>query len=148
MKFADYVVMMADMSFGLSREGLRMTAFHLVDKSGRPHPFRNGMAGLAWLDGFFVCHPKLVLCTAQPLSYSRAVSASREIIQDYFTKLAAMYARLNILSKPMQIFNIDEIGVCIVHKPGKVITEMGRVFGQFRQQKKERIMQGFHYHCL
>ena len=56
---------------------------------------------LAWLDGFFARHPKLILRTAQPLSYSRAVNASRETTQDYFAKLAVMYARFNILSKPM-----------------------------------------------
>ena len=125
-KLSDYIVKMADIGFGLGREDLRMAAFRIADKSGRPHPFHNGMAGVAWLDGFFIRHPKLVLRTAQPLSYSRAVSASHETIQDYFAKLAAMYARLNILSKPMQIFNTDEIGVFVVHKPGKVITEMGR----------------------
>ena len=37
-----------------------------------------------------------------------------------------MYAQLNILNKPMQIFNVDETGISIVHKPGKVITEVGR----------------------
>ena len=26
----------------------------------------------------------------------------------------------------MQIFNVDETGITIVHKPGKVITEVGR----------------------
>ena len=93
---------------------------------GRPHPFNNGIAGQAWLDGFFVRHPKLVLRTPQSLSYARAYGANRETIQDYFAKLAAVCARLNILSKPMQIFNIDEVGVTVVHKPGKVITEMGR----------------------
>ena len=73
MKLAEYVVTMADMGFRLSREDLRMTAFRLVDKSGRPHPFRNGMAGLAWLDGFFVCHPKLVYtshCTTPFVQWS------------------------------------------------------------------------------
>ena len=114
-KLAEYVVMMADMGFGLSREDLQVTAFRIVDQSGRSHPFRNGMAGPAWLNGFFARHPKLVHRTAQPLSYSRAVSASRETIQNYFGKLGAMYARLNILTKPMQIFSIDEVGVSIVH---------------------------------
>ena len=93
---------------------------------GRPHPFNNGIAGQAWLDGFFVRHPKLVLCTPQSLSYARVYGANREAIQDYFAKLTAVCARLNILSKPMQIFNIDEVGVTVVHIPGKVITEMGR----------------------
>lgn len=26
----------------------------------------------------------------------------------------------------MQIFNVDETGISIVHKPGKVVTELGR----------------------
>ena len=125
-KLASYVVKMADMGFGLTREDLQITAFRLVDLSGRCHPFSNGMAGRAWLDGFLARHPTLSLRTTQPLSYSIAVSATRETIDDYFAKLGAIYARLNIPSKAMQIYNVDEVGVSIVHKPGKVITEIGR----------------------
>ena len=33
---------------------------------------------------------------------------------------------MNLLSKPMQIFNIDETGVSVVHKVGKVVAEVGR----------------------
>ena len=66
---------------------------------------------------FFARHPKFVLRTAQPLSYSRAVSASCETIQNYFAKLAAMYARLNILTKPMQILRL----VC------RLYTNQGRL---------------------
>ena len=84
------------------------------------------MAGRAWMNGFLHRHPKLTLRTPQALSYSRAFNATKEVIDDYFGKLGAMYARLNILSKPMQIYNVDEVGVSIVHKPGKVITELGR----------------------
>ena len=50
----------------------------------------------------------------------------QDTISDYFAKLGAVCARLNILNKPMQIFNVDEAGISIVHKPGKVITEIGR----------------------
>ena len=51
--------------------------------------------------------------------------ASEDTISDYFAKLGAVCARLNILNKPMQIFNVDETRIIIVHKPGKVITEVG-----------------------
>ena len=40
-------------------------------------------------------------------------------------KLGSLYGRLNLISKPMQLYNADETGVTIVHKPGKVITELG-----------------------
>jgi len=37
-----------------------------------------------------------------------------------------MYGRLNLITKPMQIFNVDETGVSIVHKQGKVLAQLGR----------------------
>ena len=43
-----------------------------------------------------------------------------------FGKLAAVCAKWNVLNKPMNIFNMDETGVTIVHKRGKVVTEIGR----------------------
>ena len=43
-----------------------------------------------------------------------------------FGKIGALYGRLNIISKPMLIFNVDETGVSVVHKPGKVVAELGR----------------------
>ena len=77
-------------------------------------------------DLFRSCHPNLTLQSAQSLSHSRAACANPCIIQDYFTKLGALYARLNIISKPMQIFNMGETGISIVHKPGRVFLEIGR----------------------
>ena len=94
-------------------------------KTGKEHPFENDMAGRAWL-GFLERHPNLTLRSAQPLSYNRAVCANTDTVNDYFAKLGATYARLNILAKLMQIFNVDVSGVTVVHKPGKVITELGR----------------------
>ena len=49
-----------------------------------------------------------------------------DTINDFFGKLGAIYGRLNLISKPMQIYNRDETGVSVVHKPGKVVAEMGR----------------------
>ena len=51
------------------------------------------------------------MCISQPLSYCWATAANKEIIDDFFAKLGAIYAHLNLLSKPMQIFNVDETGI-------------------------------------
>ena len=48
------------------------------------------------------------------------------IIYHFFGKLDAICTRLNILAKPMQILNVDETGISVVHKPGKIVTELGR----------------------
>ena len=45
---------------------------------------------------------------------------------DFFGKLGAIYGRLNLISKPMQIYNCDESGVTVVFKPNKVVAELGK----------------------
>jgi len=125
-RLARYIVDMADMGFGLGREDVNACCLSDCREVGEKAPFTNGMAGHNWLDGFRSRHPCLTLRSTQPLSYCRAVSANKETIRDFFGKLGAICARLNLLSKPMQIFNVDETGISIVHKPGKVVTQLGR----------------------
>ena len=125
-RLATYLVEMADMGFGLSRDTVMELAFTIVEKSQRKHPFRDGRAGCAWFEGFRRRHPKLSLRSPQPLSYCRALCSNQETIDEFFGKLGALYGRLNLISKPMLIFNADETGISVVHKPGKVVAKLGR----------------------
>ena len=59
------------------------------------------------------------------MSYSRAVCANQDTISDLFSKLGAIYGKINLVSKPMQIYNCDETGVTTVFKPHKVVAEIG-----------------------
>ena len=97
---------MCDMGFGLSRQDVVRVTYSIVEKSGRDHPFSDGMGGQAWFDGFRSQNPNLNMRIAQPLSYSQATAANKEIVDDFFAKLGAIYAHLNLLSKPMKIFNV------------------------------------------
>ena len=125
-RLAEYCVTMADMGFGLTRECVMAMAFAIADKTGRSHPFKQGYAGRGWYEGFMARQATLTLRTPQALSYARAASSSKETIDDFFAKLGAIYGRLNLISKPGQIFNADETGVTIVHKPSKVVAQIGR----------------------
>ena len=49
---------------------------------------------------------------------------NKNVISDFFAKLGALCGRLNLFTKPMQIYNVDETGVNIVHTPGKVLAEL------------------------
>ena len=57
-RLARYCVEMSDMGFGLGREEVMHTAFLIVERSGRNHPFHNGKAGRAWFDCFCSRHPQ------------------------------------------------------------------------------------------
>ena len=113
------------MGFGLTKEGVMGMAFSIVNKSQCFHPLKNGSAGRAWFEGFVRRHPQLTIRSPQPLSYSRAVCANQDTITDFFGKLGAIYGKLNLVSKPMQIYNCDETGVTIAFKPHKVVAEIG-----------------------
>ena len=85
-----------------------------------------GEVGRGWYEGFLSRHPRLTLRSSQPLSRCRAISSNEDVIADFFAKLGALCGRLNLFTKPMQIYNVDETGVNIVHVPGKVLTEISR----------------------
>ena len=45
---------------------------------------------------------------------------------NFFEKFGGIYGRLNIITKPMQIYTADETGISVVHKPGNVFSKVGR----------------------
>ena len=122
---AKYLIQMSEMGFGLRREMVMEMAYKIAEKTGRKHSFKNKTTGRAWYEGFQRRHPKLTMWKPQPLLYCRAASTNQETINDFFGKLVTMYGWLNLISKPMQIYNADETGISIVHKPGKVLAELG-----------------------
>ena len=122
----EYIVEMADRGFGLQSEDIMRTAFTIVERSGRPHPFRNDMA----VEGGSK-HSGNV--TQRFLFAPRKLSPTPELLvlvslllMIFFAKLGELYGRLNLITKPMQVYNLDETGVCVVHKPGKVFSAVGR----------------------
>ena len=125
-KVAEYLITMADMGYGVNRETVMHIAYTIAEKTGRKHPFTGESAGRSWFEGFQRRHPELTIRTPLPLSYNRAVSASPDVVSEFFGKVGALYGRLNLFSKPNQIYNTDETGVSIVHRPGRVIAQVGR----------------------
>ena len=123
---AAYLVQMSETGYGINREEVMGMAYTIVEKSKRSHPFREGSAGRAWFEGFMRHHPKLTVRSPQPLSYCRALCSNKDTIMDFFVKLGTIYGRLNLISKPMQIYNCDESGVTVVFKPNKVVAELGK----------------------
>lgn len=65
--------------FFLSCRGFRVTksqllknVAQLMKQLGRPNPFRNGLPGRHWYEGFLRRHPEISVCVAQNLTGNRA----------------------------------------------------------------------------
>ena len=134
---------MADMGYGLSRETVTSIAYMIVERSGRKHPFTGKAAGRSWFDGFRKRHSELTILSPLPFSsfssYCRAISACPDTISKFFGKVGALYGRLNLFSKPNQIYNAEETGISVVHHPGEVVTQLGRqtVYSTSYAEKKK-----------
>ena len=74
-----------------------------------------------WWNSFKKRHPQLTLRTASRLAYSRAVTNDPEVIENYFDLLEETLRQNGILDQPTQLFNCDESGFSMDHKPGKLI---------------------------
>ena len=47
-----YLIQIADMGYGLTREAVMHMVYIIVEKWKRPHPFKNEKAGRWWFQGF------------------------------------------------------------------------------------------------
>ena len=77
---------------------------------------------MGWWNSFCKRHPQLTLRSASRLAYSRAIAQDPEIINRYFDLLEETLSQNGLLNEATWIFNCDESGLPLDHKPGKVIS--------------------------
>ena len=78
-----------------------------------------------WWSSFQKRYPKLTLRSATKLSYRRAIAEDPEFFDRYFDVLESTLAKNKFLDNPHCIFNCDESGFSLDHKPGKLIGVKG-----------------------
>ena len=76
-----------------------------------------------WWESFRKRHPTLTLRTAEKFSYARSVATDPVIIDAYFDLLEETLVANDLMDKPAQIFNCDETGMPLNHKPSSVIAK-------------------------
>ncbi len=79
-----------------------------------------------WWDRFRQWHKQLSLLAGESLAHKRAVAMSLETLGRYFDLLEETVEANNLSSKPALIFNCDESGVPLSHRPGKRVAARGQ----------------------
>ena len=79
-----------------------------------------------WWDRFRSRHPNLTLRAGESLAYVRAASTSRQVIDHYFKMLEDVIEKNHLIGKPGRIFNCDESGIPLQHRPGRRIALKGQ----------------------
>ena len=93
---------------------------YLQDKKGLTVNLSNG-----WWQKFRLRHEELTVRTAERLAYCRAVATDQAILNSYFDLLEQTLTDNDLLSAPSRIFNVDETGFPLEHKPEKVVVAKG-----------------------
>ena len=79
-----------------------------------------------WWDSFWCRHPEISLHQGEPLPYARAAANNPNVIENYFELLAETIETNGLTHRPGQIFNCDETGMPLVHKPPKVVSHVSQ----------------------
>ncbi len=119
-KLADHLKTMASYGYGYTRQETVDLASDFSIQLGKRS--KENPLSLKWITGFLQRWPELRVLKPRSLDHARARMASRSLVSEYFTNLEHILQIHNLTDKPHLIFNVDEKGVTIDHKPPSIVA--------------------------
>lgn len=116
--------------FGLTRDDVRHYVYKYCELMKIKHPFNptTEKAGKDLLKGYLKRHPDISLRILEPTSIQQAIGFNKTKVNRYMNLLQTTIFDGD--GKRMipegNIFNVDESGFTICHKPGKVLAQKGK----------------------
>ena len=116
--------------FGLTRLDVRSLVYQFCEVNGITHPFNteNKLAGVKWFRAFMTRNPILAVRIPEQISFVRAFGFTKEKVDEYLILLKQILfdKEGNRVIPPSHIYNVDETGYSICHKPNKIIARKGK----------------------
>ncbi|KAK9692640.1 hypothetical protein QE152_g35023 [Popillia japonica] len=114
---------LADWGFGMDRFQLKIL---VQDYLKRIDPFKDGIPGKDWITGFEKrWRENLRRRVAENLPKNRTEACSKEVLQDFYSKLNNSIKRLQLQRKPQNTFNCDETGLQTDCRVQKILCRKG-----------------------
>lgn len=125
----NYIKLMHQIGYPLTRKELLREVKRILDIDGRPTSFKDNLPGKDWFQKFKKRHPEIALRTPMALGQERA-SISYDMILGWYDVLFAFLEKeipdyRNMLKDPRRVFNADESGFPLAVKSGRVIAPTG-----------------------
>ncbi|KAL0850501.1 hypothetical protein ABMA28_012293 [Loxostege sticticalis] len=126
-RLVNHILQLGEAGFPPDRTAIRKLAYQFAEKLDLKHNFdvETEMAGHSWLQSFIERNPAITIRQAEGLSVARAKGLCREEVANFFTLLIKVLTEHDLLDKPDRIYNMDESGVQLNNKPGKVVAKKG-----------------------
>ena len=121
-----------ELGYGLTREIVTDVVSTFLKDQERPSPFKAGIPGPDWWQGFLGRWPSLSERKPQHLSAKRAMAASPETLNSWFTTVKSFLEKVGLMKRsgpvgdyPSRIWNADETGFCLGSASKKILARCG-----------------------
>ena len=123
-ELAEFLVDTAKAGYGKSRKQVQMIATNVVHDKQRMSPSRRVSNG--WYYRFMQRQNHLTLRKGDPIANIKINCMNEETMTDYFDKLKYVLQKNKLMDSPSQIYNVDETGMPLDHRPPKIVTKRGQ----------------------
>ncbi len=122
-ELVDFLVNCSKMGYGKTRAEVLRIVEAVMKKKGRllgDHHISQG-----WWCRFRERWPEISLRRGDSFSMAREKMTSHEVFENYFDLLQETLDKYNLKDKPSQIYNCDESGLPLEHKPPRIVSAKG-----------------------
>ena len=118
-----FLVDVSKAGYGKSRAQVKRLAEAVARDKGK---LKGKKISDGWYSRFMERQPHLALRTSDATANVRMDCLNKETMAEYFNLLESVLTDNDLLSSPGQIYNVDETGVPLDHRPPKVVTKRGQ----------------------
>ena len=123
----EYLLKASDIYFGLLPKECRKLAYRFAEANRIEIPkswYDKQQAGPDWFTSFLKRHRQLSLRTPESTNLTRESSFNNKNVYSFFQNYKLVLNRHNF--QPLDIWNMNEIGVTTVRKPDRIIGRRGK----------------------
>ncbi|CAH2091298.1 unnamed protein product [Euphydryas editha] len=126
-KLVSHIQALEKVGFSPNKDDVQSLAYALAEKMNLEHRFsqERQRAGDDWFYAFMRRNKEIVLRKSEGLSLARAQGMNRKDVEDYFNVLKNILIENDLMNKPGKIYNVDESGIQVNNKAGRVLATKG-----------------------
>lgn len=122
-RLKDWILDKAKLGFPMHEEDLKDAVQKVLNDSKRTTIFNNNRPGKKWVELFLKRHPEISKRNTEVISKARA-TVTESKLREWFDELTCYLHEENakdVLQDPKRLYNLDETGVSVCPKSGKLL---------------------------
>ena len=133
-ELGDFLRQCSAVGYGKTRRDVMAIAQSVASSKG---VLRNERISQGWFHRFLGRHENLALRRGDSSAHSRMNAMNTETVKQYFDLLEDTLKELDLVSRPAQVYNVDETGMPLDPKAPNVIAERGAKKVRYRASGKK-----------